>query len=179
MLKKYSESEDKFRRLTEVLSDAVLVNKNNEIVYCNQAALKLFGTNDENDILGKTPYHIFHPDNHEDIRKRIEKMLTQNVSVPKKAEKILRIDGTTAFVEVTATPFIYYGSKAVHVVLRDISEKIKDEEELLRRQTIIDAILENSPIGFAVNTIGDGRAIYVAKKFEQIYGVEQIGRAHV
>ena len=172
MLKKYSESEDKFRRLVEVLSDAVLVNRENKIVYCNKAALKLFGTNNENDILGKTPYQIFHPDNHADIQRRIEIMLNENVIVPKKAEKILKVDGTIAYVEVTATPFVYYGSKAIHVVLRDITEKVKDEEELLRRQTIIDAILENSPIGFAVNTIGDGRAIYVAKKFEQIYGVE-------
>lgn len=53
----------------------------------------------------------------------------------------------------------------------DISERKRAEEELKRRNAFIETLLENAPIGFAVNTIHDGKPVYVSGNFEKIYGV--------
>jgi two-component system NtrC family sensor kinase len=53
----------------------------------------------------------------------------------------------------------------------DISDRKRIEEELRLRNSFIEKLLENSPIGFAVNAIDGGQAVYVSRNFETIYGV--------
>jgi len=43
-------------------------------------------------------------------------------------------------------------------------------EELIERNRFIQTILDNLPIGVALNKIDEGRATYMNKKFEEIYG---------
>lgn len=50
------------------------------------------------------------------------------------------------------------------------AERKKFEKELLRRNQFIETILDNLPIGLAVNYIDEGKATYINKKFEEIYG---------
>jgi PAS domain S-box-containing protein len=52
----------------------------------------------------------------------------------------------------------------------DITERVKAEEELKQRQAFIQTILDNLPIGVALNSINDGTATYINKKFEEVYG---------
>jgi len=59
--------------------------------------------------------------------------------------------------------------------------RIATEKELLERNQFIEAVLENLPIGLAVNFIDQGRATYINRKFEEIYGwpkeeLEDIGQ---
>ena len=56
-------------------------------------------------------------------------------------------------------------------VARDITELKRAEDELKKRNSFVESLLENAPIGFAVNTIDDGQAVYVSRNFEMIYGV--------
>jgi PAS domain S-box-containing protein len=50
------------------------------------------------------------------------------------------------------------------------SHREKTEKELKRRNEFIETILDNLPIGLAVNQINDGRATYVNKQFAETYG---------
>ena len=50
------------------------------------------------------------------------------------------------------------------------SIRIKIEEELRKRNNFIETIMDNLPIGLAVNYIDEGKAIYINKIFEKIYG---------
>ena len=45
------------------------------------------------------------------------------------------------------------------------------ERELRRQNILMRAVMENAPIGFAVNRISDGQGFLVADKFKEIYGV--------
>jgi PAS domain S-box-containing protein len=56
---------------------------------------------------------------------------------------------------------------------RTLERQKKAEAALRERNRYIEAILENSPIGFAVNTIHDGKALFVAGKFKEIYGMSR------
>jgi PAS domain S-box-containing protein len=128
------ESEEKYRTLVEVSIDAIFVNEQNSISYLNSSALKLFGATSNDQLLGKSPFELFHPQYHQLIRERIALMLEKGKQAPLVVEKIVQLNGSVIDVEVAATPFNYRGQKAIMVVLRDISARKLDEERLRQNQ---------------------------------------------
>jgi PAS domain S-box-containing protein len=52
----------------------------------------------------------------------------------------------------------------------DVTERKQAEQALIERRRFIEAITDHLPLGFAVNTMTDGKTIYVNKSFERIYG---------
>ena len=52
----------------------------------------------------------------------------------------------------------------------DITAQKKVEEELRNKNTFIETVLDNLPIGVALNKIDEGTATYMNKKFVDIYG---------
>ncbi|WP_047418653.1 PAS domain-containing protein [Cellulophaga sp. Hel_I_12] len=62
------------------------------------------------------------------------------------------------------------GSTYWDSIILDITEEKKISESLLKRNEFIEVILENLPIGIAVNDISTGQASIVNQKFSEIYG---------
>ena len=69
------------------------------------------------------------------------------------------------------------GTVSKLAVFNDITERKqseakrkKMEEELIKRNQFIETILDNLPIGLAVNYIDEGKSTYINKKFQEIYG---------
>src|SRR5208337_4901357 len=69
------DSEARYRNLMELSPSAIFVNRNGLIEMLNPAAIQLFGAENPVQLLGKSPYEVFHPDYHHVIRERIEKLL--------------------------------------------------------------------------------------------------------
>ena len=134
------ESEARYRNLVEVSPDAIFINRDRQIVFVNRQGLKLFGAQTSDQLLGKSPYDLFHPDYHELIRHRIQTMLATKKSSRAIEEKIVRLDGQVVDVEVTASSFLDQEKQAIHVVLRDITER-KQAERRLRTQGMVSRIL--------------------------------------
>jgi PAS domain S-box-containing protein len=109
---------------------AIFVNRDGSIVLANAACMKLFGASSADDLLGRTPYELFHPDCHEDIRERIRVLQDEARAVPTVEERIVRLDGGEVDVEVTAAPFHDRDADAIHVVLSDITERKRAERAL-------------------------------------------------
>jgi two-component system sensor histidine kinase/response regulator len=65
------ESEMRYRRLVEHSPDAIAIHFEGLFVYVNPAAVKLFGVEDESQILGKPFIDLVHSDNKELVRQRI------------------------------------------------------------------------------------------------------------
>ncbi len=133
------ESEAKYRTLIEISPDAIFINHNYNVIYINPSGLKLFGAERPEQLLGKSPLELFHPDFHDTIKNRISRMVNESISVPTIEEKIIRLDGNEIDVEVTATPFLLGNENAIQVILRDITERkraaeaIKESEDKYRR----------------------------------------------
>jgi hypothetical protein len=123
-------SEQRFRGLVELSPEAILVNRDDRIVYVNPAALALFGATDPEQILGKSVISVFHPDFHPVIRERIHRMLEQGGPVPMIREMIMRLDGATVDVEVAAASFTDAEGPAILVLLRDVTECKRVEDEI-------------------------------------------------
>ena len=123
------QSERRYRSLVELSPDAVYVNRANRIDFVNPAALQLFGAADREQILGKSPFDLFHPDCHDKVRERI-RALNSGQAVPLLEERILRLDSAIRDVEVAASPFVDSEGPAIQVILHDITERKRTDEAL-------------------------------------------------
>ncbi len=113
----------------ELSPEAVFVNRNDRIVLVNPAALGLFGASSPEQLLGKSPFEVFHPDCHAAMRERISKLLAGQ-RAPVLEEKIVRLDGVVVDVEVVAAPVTDQGERAILVLVRDITERKRAEAAL-------------------------------------------------
>jgi PAS domain S-box-containing protein len=123
-------SQERYRNLVELSPDAVFVTHNNQIEFVNPAALALFGAAESKQLLGKSPFDLFHPDYHASIAERIQKMAVNGVSVPILQEKIIRLDGSVRDVEVAASSVTDTSGSVIQVILRDITERKQAERQL-------------------------------------------------
>ena len=130
IVRSLEENEEKYRSLVEFSADAVLINQGGRFVYCNPAALTLYGADVESELLGKSPFDIFHPDDHDTIRTRIKILMETGVPRVRQHFRIILLDGNIIDVEVSATQFHYRGEAAIQVVVRDITERLASRRKI-------------------------------------------------
>lgn len=82
----------------------------------------------------------------------------------------IKKNGELIFVEICSHTINYKGKAARHVMAIDITQRKKAEEELLEMNKFIQTVLDNLPIGIALNKFNEGDATYINRKFEEIYG---------
>ncbi len=130
------QSEERYRRLIAVSPYAILVNRGDRLIFANDQAIKLFGAVKADEILGKSPLDLFHPDYHAVLRERLHELLEGRSQVPVIEEKIVRVDGTSIDVEVSAARFTDEEGPAILVMLRDIGERKRLQEQLRKTERI-------------------------------------------
>ena len=124
-------SEERYRSIVELSPDAIFVNHDGRMAFVNPAGMDLFGAVEPGQILGRSPFDLFDPAYHPEMRRRIETLLDGG-SVPLTEARLLRLDGTVRDVEVASSRYDAQEGRALQVVLRDITERKRAEEHLAR-----------------------------------------------
>jgi PAS domain S-box-containing protein len=122
------EETERYRRLVELSPDGIFISQNTRIVFVNPAAVRLFGASRESDLLGRSPFELFHPDFHSQIRDRVTCLLAGE-PMPMVEERVVRLDGSVTDVEVTGT-LLDRGQRTIQVIVRDISTRKRTEAAL-------------------------------------------------
>ncbi|WHZ24272.1 MAG: Multi-sensor hybrid histidine kinase [Nitrospira sp.] len=135
------QSEERYRRLLSLLPDAVMVNRENRIIFINEQGLRLFGAAKVEDILGKSPYDLVHPDYHSLVGERIRHLLGTGSTVPEVEQKIVRLDGTIVDVEVGAARFRDEEGVGILMVLRDMTQRKVAEQRLRESEERLQSLL--------------------------------------
>jgi len=140
-------SEERYRSLMELSPSASFVNRDNKIVLLNSAARKLLGIKKAAELLGKSPYDIFHPGCHSLISERINSLM-KGGSVPMEEEQIVRADGAIRDVEVVAAVITDSEGPAIQVLMNDITERKIAEKELFDTKNYLQNLIDyaNAPI---------------------------------
>jgi PAS domain S-box-containing protein len=123
------ESESRYRALAELCPDVMYVNVGGRISYVNAAAVRFFGAKEARDLLGRSPAELAAPESRPGVAARAEQLkeVGQNMSVA--PEEWLRLDGSRVPVEATAAVVPWRGERGVLVILRDVSQRKRAEEE--------------------------------------------------
>jgi diguanylate cyclase (GGDEF)-like protein/PAS domain S-box-containing protein len=160
------DSEERYRQLVELSPDAILVHAEGRLVFANSAAVRLFGAEKPQDLLGRRAIDLVHPQSRELVKEQGRKIREERVSVPPVEQLILRLDGSALDVEVAAMPFIYQGKSAIQVVIRDITLRKLAEEQ-------IRSLAYHDPLTALPNRIlfSDRLAMAVAQAYRQKHKV--------
>jgi PAS domain S-box-containing protein len=161
-------SEDRYRSLVELSPEAVFVNRNNRIVFVNQAAVRLFGASSAEELVGKDPFDFRLPEYHAIFRARNERCLAGEATTLIEG-KILRPDGSIVDVEEAAAPFETGEGAAIQVILRDITERKRTEEKLRELTQRLAYHVDNSPLA-VIEWGPDMRLSRWAGEAERIFG---------
>lgn len=123
-------SELRFRQLTELNPDGILVNLDDRFVYANQAALRIFGASSMEQLAGLTPYDLLEPASHDTIRERSAIIRRSGYTVPLVEMRWRRLDGGYVQLQSTAGEMMWEGQPAIQVVVRDITELRQSQDKL-------------------------------------------------
>ncbi|OQX77721.1 MAG: hypothetical protein B6D61_06735 [Bacteroidetes bacterium 4484_249] len=160
------EIEERYNMLVENNPAAIAVHSEGKIQYVNKRALELLGASMPEQIIGKPVLEFLHPDYHKLVEQRITRMFDDPDYAKKQVEeKYIRLDGQIVDLEVSAFPIYYNGKKSILVVLIDVSERKKAEEELNK----LSQSVKQSP-NIVVITDKNGRIEYVNPKFTEATG---------
>ena len=130
-------SEERYRNMLEWSPNAIVVHRDGKIIYANMAAIKMFGATSLKDLFDKPIFDRIHPDYHQTVLARVQKMTDEGVSVPLIELKYVKLDGTIIDGEVQGTPISYDGLPAVQVAIRDITERKQTEEALSKANELL------------------------------------------
>ena len=130
------QSEERYRRLIAISPYAIVVIRGDRILFANDQAIKLFGAVKANEILGRSVMDLFHPDYHPAIQERIHELVEGRAQVPMIEEKIITMSGKSVDAEVSAARFIDEEGPAILVMLRDISERKRLQDQLRKTERI-------------------------------------------
>ncbi len=125
-------SEKKYRTMFESANEGILIMESSTIVDCNIKALNIFGLDKKEDILGKTPFDFSPPEqyNGDNSYKKGQKNIEiAHMGISQRFKwKHLRKDGSEFDAEISLNPFEVDHQKLIHVVINDITEKLKRDE---------------------------------------------------
>ncbi len=125
------ESEDKFRRLVEDMNDGYCVLQGSKIVFANSRSAEMLGfTLDE--VVGRTVKDLVPPEAVAELS-RFRARRDAGDAVPRQYEIALATkDGAPRIMELGTRRIEYAGHPALSVVVRDVSERKRAEEEIRR-----------------------------------------------
>ncbi len=126
----YTESDNRFRLLVQSMPDAVRISCDGVIVYVNDAAVKLFGAQYSEEIIGRHSQD-FVPENERDRLAARRRMLVANGNVPMEEQQRLRLDGSIVDVEILGIGITWHGKPAALNVIRDISSRVEGRQALV------------------------------------------------
>lgn len=129
------ESEDRYRNLVEQAPDAFLVLSEGAIRYANPAAVKLFGARDANDLVGRDPLTLVHPDDRERVAARTLQIEQDRRGTEFAEVRLRRLDGSIVEVETLGQPITFMGKPADQTIIHDVSDRRRAEAERMRAVT--------------------------------------------
>ncbi len=125
------EGEDRYRSMIEWSPEAFNIHRDGQLLYVNQAAVKMFGARSAQELVGKPILDLVHPDFHQITLARAKSILDQGSATTMRELKYLKLDGTAIDVEVQGMPIIFEGKPAALVAMRDITGRKLTEITLL------------------------------------------------
>jgi PAS domain S-box-containing protein len=167
---KTEENLQNFKVLLENAPHPIFIQAEGKFIYVNKSLCDLYGAKDETELMNQPVLERIHPDYRDFAIDRINKLNKERKTVPNAQYKHLKMDGTVIDAELMSVPIKYMDQQGALVFIRDITSVKKYIDEIKQKNQFIQTILDNLPIGIAINKFNEGDATYMNKRFSEIYG---------
>jgi PAS domain S-box-containing protein len=138
------EAEERYLALLECAADGVVMVENGMHVYANLRFLEMFGFESQKEIIGKPLAALVFPDDLDRISAYIGKHVSGRISDGTKRRDArarvyefrgIKKDGEVIFLEGSDTGIAFHGRAVAMCFVRDITDRKKAEEEILKRNS--------------------------------------------
>jgi two-component system cell cycle sensor histidine kinase/response regulator CckA len=142
-----SDRDERFRQLVELAPDGILIHDGERIVWANLAALRLAGAKYREELVGQPVSLVLDPPYLKAIAGQLAGTLQTDTRAAVVRDTFRRLDGSTVQVEVRALVFLDHDRPAVHLVLRDITERLALEESTHQVESRLHQIMRAEAVG--------------------------------
>jgi PAS domain S-box-containing protein len=117
----------RFDELVEFAPDAIFVQREGRILFANSAAVRIAHATTREQLIGLAVDDLLSPPwlKHSEVQLVAAGELVQEVAPVR--DTLHRLDGSAVEVEVMSVAFLDHGQPAVHLVVRDVSERLAVE----------------------------------------------------
>jgi PAS domain S-box-containing protein len=128
------EREQSYRRVVELVQEAIWIHADGKVVFANPAAAKLFGVDHPDVLVGQSAMGWVHPDDRDHAAARTRILTTQPCAVPVTEMRLLGLDGQERTAAIHAVSFLQDGRIRVMASARDVTEQRRAEAQLTQAQ---------------------------------------------
>lgn len=133
------ENEERYRQVVEMSPDAIMIERDEKIIFVNHGTLTLLGAPNAEQVRAMPFLQMVPVGWRERMQEKMNEMLLPHHESHSFEGKMMRFDGTVIDVEIRRAAFRYGGEQAIQTVIHDITRH-KDYEAQLRRQALHDAL---------------------------------------
>ncbi|KOX92214.1 HTR-like protein [Haloarcula rubripromontorii] len=111
-------TEDRYHNLVDTAPIPILLFGDNwEALYANEAAVAFLDADSFTEIAGKKASDFLHPDERDAARKRFQRLMREDISVPEKEYRVVTAEGEMKTATVATAPGYYRGEKVAQAML--------------------------------------------------------------
>src|SRR5690606_9801632 len=129
-------SRERYQRIVQNSIDTIAVIFQNNWVLINDSGVKMFGARSYTEMVGKRNYTFLHPETTDEVREFIKIVNEEKKEVNFSKQSWYTFQGKQVYTELIGIPTTYFGESAVQVIIRDISDRIKAEELMIKSEKL-------------------------------------------
>ncbi len=133
--KRLNQMDERYRLLVENSLDTIAILKGNRWGFVNAAGLRMFEAESASDLIGKSIYAFLPTADHNTIKDRLHNLVFVGSSKPIEQEWFT-LKGKVLHTEIVETMTTLDNEPAIQIIIRDISERKKNEELLINSEKL-------------------------------------------
>ena len=128
-----AQRESEYRRVLKLSPEPIILHRNSILTFANDMALKLFKAKSSDELIGRSIFDFFSPNDHGIVNERLNRVIKSDRFMEFISIELQCLDGTKLDAEVSSI-YIHkhVGLPVIQTVIRDMTER-KKSEDIIRR----------------------------------------------
>jgi len=139
-------AEDRYRVITEYANDCILVIQDGKMVFGNPACMNVLGQS-LNNAAARDFVDIVVPEDRRQVLENCRRLLSGGDALDPYTVRVLKGDGEEGFVEINASTITYRKRPAVLAIMRDMTERKREEATRLENEKKIARLKKTESLG--------------------------------
>lgn len=133
------------KRLIENSLDTIAIICEGKWVFVNPAGLRLFGATRQQQMIGHSIFDFLHPDFHAEAKLNYHRITSEMVTIGPIERDWITFSGKRIKTEALFVPYQFENKAAIQIVIRDISDRKRTEQELKESEQRYKSIVDYHP----------------------------------
>ncbi|WP_440991652.1 PAS domain S-box protein [Haloarchaeobius baliensis] len=159
MERELRENEQRYRTLVELSPHSIMVHRDGEVVYANDALVELLGAETKTQVVGSHVNTFVPPEDYDEVADVAARTQRGKDTPTDRRRTVVTLDGAERVVETTGRQIAYEDGPAVLTIIQDVTDRHQFEEMLTtlheRTQAMTRAETRGSAAQIAAGTTAD------------------------